>query len=42
MESDVDVSIPSEKARLEDKIEMLHKTIRELNLKKTIVWTSTC
>ena len=40
MESDVDVSIPLEKDWLEDKIEMLHKTIRELNLKKTNVWCS--
>lgn len=32
MESDVDVSIPSEKGRLEEKIEILHKTIRELSL----------
>ena len=35
MESDVDVSISTEKARLEEKIEMLHKTIRELSLQKT-------
>ena len=32
MESDIDVSIPSEKGWLEEKIEMLHKTIRELSL----------
>lgn len=40
MESNVDVAIPSEKGRLEDKIEMLHKTIRELILKETNVWCS--
>ena len=34
MEFDVDVSIPSEKGRLEDKIEMLSKIIRELTMKK--------
>ena len=32
MESDVDIAIPLEKGRLEEKIEMLHKTIRELSL----------
>ena len=32
MELDVDIYIPSEKGRLEDKIEMLHKTIREITL----------
>ena len=42
MESDVDVAIPSEKGRLEDKIKMLSKTIRELIMKKTIVWCSNC
>ena len=42
MELDVDVSNPSEKGRLEDKIEMLHKTTRELTLKKTNVWFSNC
>ena len=42
MESDVDVSIPSEKGRLEDKIEMLNKTIKDLTLKKTNVWCSNC
>ena len=32
MESDVDVSIPTEKGRLEEKIEMLHKIIRDISL----------
>jgi hypothetical protein len=32
MESNVDLSIPTEKGRLEEKIVMLHKTIRELSL----------
>ena len=32
MESDVDVSIPMEKGQLEEKTEMLHKTIRKLSL----------
>ena len=40
MESDVNVSIPLEKGRLEEKIEMLHKIIRELSLEKTNVWCS--
>ena len=35
MESDVDVAIPLDKDRLEDKIEMLSKTIRELTMEKT-------
>ena len=35
MESDVDVVVPTEKGRPEEKIEMLHKTIRELSLHKT-------
>ena len=42
IESYVDVSIPSEKGQLEDKIEMLHKTMRELTLNKTNVWCSNC
>ena len=42
MESDVDVAIPSEKGRLEDKIEMLSKTIWELTMAKTNVWCSNC
>ena len=42
MESDVDVSIPSKKGRLEEKIEMLSKTIRELTMAKTNVWCSNC
>ena len=37
MESDVNVATPSEKGRLEDKIEMLSKTIKELTMKKTNV-----
>ena len=37
MESDADVTIPSKKGRLEDKIEILSKTIRELTMKKTNV-----
>ena len=32
MESDVDISVPIEKGWLEENIEMLHKTIRELSL----------
>ena len=35
MESNVDIAIPSEKGQLEDKIEMLSKTIRELTMAKT-------
>ena len=34
MDSNVDVSISTEKGRLEEKIEMLHKTIRYLSLQK--------
>ena len=34
MDSAIDVSIPTEKGRLEENIEMLHKTIRELSLQK--------
>jgi hypothetical protein len=37
MESDIDVAIPSEKGRLEDKIEMLSKTMRELTMAKNNV-----
>ena len=40
MESDVDVAIPLEKVPLEDKIEMLNKTIRDLTMEKTNVWCS--
>ena len=42
MEFDIDVVIPSEKGRLEDKIEMRSKTIRELTMEKTNVWCSNC
>ena len=42
MESDVYVSIPMENCRLEEKIEMLHKKIRELSLQKTNIWFSNC
>ena len=42
MELDVDISIPSEKGWLEEKIEMLHKTIKELTLQKTNVGCSNC
>ena len=42
MEFDVDVAIPSEKGRLEDKIEMLNKTIREITMKKTNIWCLNC
>jgi hypothetical protein len=42
MESDVDIAIPLEKDQLEDKIEMLSKTIRELTMAKTNVWCSNC
>ena len=34
IESDVDVFILTEKGQLEEKIEMLHKTIRDLSLQK--------
>ena len=34
MESDVNVSISMEKGRLEEKIETLHKTSRDLSLQK--------
>ena len=37
MESNVDIAIPSEKGRLEDKIEMVSKTIWELTMAKTNV-----
>ena len=40
MESDIDVAISSEKGRLEDKIEMLSKTIWELTMAKTNIWCS--
>ena len=42
MEFDVDVSISIEKGRLEEKIEMLHKTIRDLSLQKANIWCSNC
>lgn len=42
MESNVYISIPIEKGRLEEKIQMLHKTIRELSLQKTNIWCSNC
>ena len=42
MEFNVDVSILTEKGRLEEKIEILHKTIRDLSLQKTNVWCSIC
>ena len=42
IESYVNISIPLEKGRLEEKIEMLHKTIREITLQKTNVWFSNC
>ena len=42
MESDVDVSIPTEKGRLEEKIEMLHKIIRDISLWKDNIWCSNC
>ena len=40
MEFDIDVAISSEKGRLEDKIEMLSKTIRDLTMAKTNIWCS--
>ena len=40
MESYVDIAIPSEKGRLEDKIEMLSKIIWELTMEKANVWCS--
>lgn len=42
MESDVDISILTEKGWLEENIEMLYKTIRELSLKKANIWCSNC
>ena len=42
MESDIDVAILSEKGRLEVKIKILSKTIRELTMAKTNVWCSNC
>ena len=42
MESEIDIAIPSEKGQLEDKIEMLSKTIWELTMAKTNVWCSNC
>ena len=42
MEYDVDVSISIEKGQLEEKIEMLHKTIRDLYLQKDNIWCSNC
>ena len=40
MESDIDVSTSTEKGQLEEKIEMLHKTIRDLSLQKDNLWCS--
>lgn len=34
MDSDVDVSVPTKKGQLEEKIEMFHKIIRDLSLQK--------
>ena len=34
MESDVNISIPTEKCRLEEKIEIIQKNIRDLSLQK--------
>ena len=42
MELNVDVFIPTEKVWLEEKIEMIHKTIRELSLQKNNIWCSNC
>ena len=42
MESDVNVVVPTEKGQLEEKIEMIHKTIRELSLQKTNISCSNC
>ena len=42
MESDVDVAIPLEKGRLEDKTKMLSKTIRELTMTKNNIWCLNC
>ena len=38
MESNVDVSILTEKGQPEENIEMLHNTIRELSIQKTNIW----
>ena len=40
MESDIDAFASTKKGRLEEKIEMLHKTIRDLYLQKTNIWCS--
>ena len=42
MQFDIDVSTPIEKGRLEEKIEMLHKIIRDLSLQKYNLWCSNC
>ena len=42
MASDVKISIPTEKGRLEEKIKMLHKTVRDLSLQKANIWCSNC
>ena len=42
MESYIDVSTPTKKCRLEEKIEMLHKTIRDLSLQKDNLWCYNC
>ena len=42
MEFDIKVSIPTEKGRLEEKVEMIHNTIRDLSLQKANIWCSNC
>ena len=40
MEPNIGVSTPTKKGQLEEKIEMLHKTIRDLSLQKANLWFS--
>lgn len=40
MEFDIDVTSPTDNGRLEEKIEMLHKTIRYMPLSKSNLWFS--
>lgn len=42
MESDVDVTSPSDNGRLKERIEMLHRTIMDMTLHKSNLWCSNC
>lgn len=42
IEFDIDVSTLIEKGRLEKKIKMMHKIIRDLSLQKDNLWLSNC